>query len=90
MHARPASTASRVLTTSPGRYSGADSFWVLVLISLAMAAFDKSAIQHPNMLLHLGSASTDLIPNLRRPDNQLPLLSQQIELHAEPHVQGAG
>lgn len=90
MHARPASTASRVLTTSPGRYSGAGSFWVLALISLAMAAFDKSAIQHPNILRYLGSASTDLIPNLRRPDNLVPLLSQQIEVHAEPRVQGAG
>ncbi|HTB48254.1 MAG TPA: hypothetical protein VK741_31850 [Acetobacteraceae bacterium] len=42
------------------------------------------------MLRYVGGASTDLIPNLQRCDNPMSLLSQQIELQVEPHVQIGG
>ena len=68
-----------VLTTSPGRYPGEGNGWVVAQISKVIVAFGKSVIQYPNMQRYVGGASTDLIGNLQRPDNPVPLLKQQIE-----------
>jgi arylsulfatase A-like enzyme len=81
---------TRVLSTSPGKYSGQDNGWVLALISPVMVAFDKTVMQYPNIQRFVGGASNDLIPNLQRPDDPVPLLKQQIEMHMEPHAQGSG
>ena len=79
---------TRVLSTSPGKYAGQDNGWVLALISPVMVAFDKTVMQYPNIQRFVGGASTDLIPNLQRPDNPVPLLKQQIENHMVLHPMG--
>jgi arylsulfatase A-like enzyme len=79
---------TRVLSTSPGKYAGQDNGWVLALISPVMVAFDKTVMQYPNIQRFVGGASTDLIPNLQRPDNPVPLLKQQIENHLVLHPMG--
>jgi arylsulfatase A-like enzyme len=65
---------SRVLTTSPGRYAGEDNGWVLSLIYPALIEFDQSIMKYPSIKRFPGGASNDLIPNLQRPDNPVPLL----------------
>ena len=56
---------SRVLTSSPGRYTGEDNGWALSLIYPAIIDFDKSIIKYPNITRYVGGASTDLVPDLR-------------------------
>jgi arylsulfatase len=65
---------ARVLTTSPGRYSGQDNGWVGGVISPVMQAFDMSIMKYPNIRRYPGGASTDLIPNLQNPENPVPAL----------------
>ena len=65
---------ARVLTTSPGKYSGEDNGWVLSLIYPALVEFDQSVIKYPSILRFPGGASNDLIPDLQHPGNPLPLL----------------
>lgn len=65
---------ARVLTTSPGRYAGEDNGWVLSLIYPALIEFDQSIMKYPSIKRFPGGASNDLIPNLQRPDNPVPLL----------------
>jgi arylsulfatase A-like enzyme len=78
----------RVLTSSPGKYSGQDNGWALSLIGPVMIDFDKSIMKYPNIKRFVGGASTDLIPNLQQPDNPVPILKDQIErLH---NVGGGG
>lgn len=78
---------ARVLTTSPGRYSGEDNGWVLALIDPVIIAFDKSIVKFPSIPRFLGGASTDLIPNLQRPENPLPLMKDRLD---KVKVGGAG
>lgn len=66
----------RVLTSSPGRYSGQDNGWVMSILGPVIIDFDKSIIKYPNIKRFLGGASTDLIPNLQYPENPLPLMKQ--------------
>jgi hypothetical protein len=70
---------SRVLTSSPGRYTGEDNGWALSLIYPAIIDFDKSIIKYPNITRYVGGASTDLVPDLQHPDNPVPLLEDQID-----------
>ena len=83
-------TPTRVLSTSPGKYPGQDNGWALALIYPAIVDFDKSIMKFPNIQRFVGGASNDLVPNLQRPDDPVPLLRQQIERRGEPHVQGGG
>jgi hypothetical protein len=78
---------TRVLSTSPGKWSGQDNGWVLSLIYPPILDFDKSIMKYPNIKRVPGGASTDLIPNLQHhPGNPVPLLKDQ----KEPHVGGGG
>jgi hypothetical protein len=79
---------SRVMTASPGKYSGEDNGWALVLVQPPMIEFDKTIIKFPNIRRVPGGASTDLIPNLQHPDNPVPLLKQQLLERKEPHTGG--
>ncbi len=81
---------SRVMTTSPGKYSGQDNGWVMAVLGPVMIDFDKTVMKFPNVKRFVGGASTDLIPNLQHPENPVPLLKQQIEKQGEPHIGGAG
>ncbi len=64
----------RVLSSSPGKFSGQDNGWALALIGPVMEEFDQSIMKYPSIKRFPGGASTDLIPNLQNPDNPLPLL----------------
>ena len=81
---------ARVLTTSPGKYSGQDNGWALALLGPVLIDFDKSVMKFPNIKRFVGGASTDLIPNLQNPENPVPLLKQQLEGQGEPHIGGGG
>jgi hypothetical protein len=78
---------SRVLTSSPGKYSGEDNGWVLSLIYPVIIDFDKSIIKYPNITRFVGGASTDLVPDLQHPDKPVPLLKDQID---RLHIGGNG
>ncbi len=78
--------ATRVLTTSPGRYSGQDNGWALSLLQPVLIDFDKSIIKYHNIERSPGGASTDLIPDLQHPNNPLPLLQNQ----TPSNIAGAG
>ena len=77
----------RVLSSSPGKYSGEDNGWVLSLVYPVLIEFDKSIIKYPNITRYVGGASTDLVPNLQHPENPVPLLKNQID---RIHVGGGG
>ena len=66
--------ATRVLTSSPGRYSGQDNGWAGALIGQATLEFDQSIIKYPNIKRFPGGASTDLTPDLQHPENPVPAL----------------
>jgi arylsulfatase len=66
--------ASRLPKASPGQYAGEDNGWVLSLIYPAILDFDKSIVKYPNIKRFPGGASNDLIPDLQRPDNPVPLV----------------
>ena len=57
----------RLVSSSPGKYSGQDNGWVLSLIYPALIEFDKSIIEFPRIRRFPGGASTDLRPNLQDP-----------------------
>jgi arylsulfatase A-like enzyme len=78
---------ARVLTSSPGKYTGEDNGWVLSLIYPVIIDFDKSIIRYPNITRYVGGASTDLVPNLQHPNDPVPLLKDQIE---RLHIGGGG
>lgn len=65
---------ARVLTTSPGKYSGQDNGWAAGAIAPVMEAFDRTIMKYPNLRRFPGGASTDLIPNLQNPENPVPAL----------------
>jgi arylsulfatase len=66
---------ARVLTSSPGKYSGEDNGWALSLIYPALLEFDQSIMKYPSIKRYPGGASNDLIPDLQHPDNPIPLLN---------------
>jgi len=78
---------ARVLTSSPGKYTGEDNGWVLALIYPVVIDFDKSIIKYPNITRYVGGASTDLVPDLQHPGNPVPLLKEQID---RLHIGGGG
>ena len=80
---------TRVLSTSPGKYSGQDNGWVLALVEPVIVEFDKTIMKFPNTRRFVGGASNDLVPNLQNPDNPVPLLKQQIDQRGEPHAEAA-
>jgi arylsulfatase len=79
--------ATRVLSTSPGKYAGQDNAWALGLLEPVMIDFDKSIIKYPNIRRSPGGASNDLVPNLQNPENPLGGLKEQIE---NIHIGGGG
>ena len=81
---------TRVLSSSPGKYAGQDNGWALSLIYPVIVDFDKSIMKYPSITRFVGGASNDLVPNLQRPDNPVPLLKQQILNQKEPHIGGSG
>ena len=78
--------ATRVLTSSPGRYDGQDNGWALSLVEPVMIAFDESIMKYPNIKRYVGGASTDLVPNLQAPDNPIPALRGV----TVPKIEGGG
>jgi arylsulfatase len=77
---------SRLPKSSPGQYAGMDNGWALSLIYPVIIDFDKSIVKYPNIKRFPGGASDDLVPNLQRPDNPLPL----IDLKKPPRVKAVG
>ena len=71
--------STRVLSSSPGKYSGQDNGWALALLEPVLIDFDKTIIKYPNIKRSPGGASTDLIPNLQHPEDPLPLVKDQID-----------
>ena len=78
---------ARVLTSSPGKYSGQDNGWVMALIGPVIEDFDKTLIKYPSIKRFPGGASTDLIPDLQHPENPLPLIQNKA---LPPHTAGTG
>jgi arylsulfatase len=76
----------RVLTSSPGKYSGQDNGWVLSLVYPVLVDFDQSIMKYPNIKRFPGGASNDMVPNLQHPEDPVPLL-KGIPM---PKVQGGG
>jgi len=76
----------RVLSSSPGKYSGQDNGWVMAAIGPVIENFDKTIMKYPSLTRYPGGASTDLVPNLQRPTNPLPLLKPE----NLPHPQSVG
>ena len=78
---------TRVLSSSPGKYAGEDNGWALALVEKVMMDFDLSIMKFPSIQRSPGGASTDLVPNLQRPDDPLPLLKGVTNPHG---AQGGG
>jgi hypothetical protein len=69
--------STRVLSSSPGKYSGEDNGWALSLLEPVIIDFDKSIIKYPNIKRSPGGASNDLVPDLQHPENPLPLMQNR-------------
>jgi arylsulfatase A-like enzyme len=76
--------ASRLPTTSPGRYAGQDNGWALAMFTPVIHEFDVSITKHPS-LKRIPSGS-DLNPNLKNPENPVPGL----DLTRPPRTKGGG
>lgn len=79
---------ARVLTASPGKFSGQDNGWVAAIISPPLYAFDQSILKYPNIKRFPGGASTDLIPNLQAPENPLPFIKNSPQHQKGPITTG--
>ena len=79
--------ATRVLSSSPGKYSGQDNGWALSLLEPVIVEFDKTIMKYPNITRSPGGASNDLVPDLQHPENPLPLLRDTID---KVKVRGGG
>jgi arylsulfatase A-like enzyme len=77
--------ATRTPTTSPGRYAGQDNGWSFSLMDEVMVAFNKSIVKYPSIRRFPGGASNDLIPNLRNPENPIPIM----DMNKVPKTMGA-
>jgi arylsulfatase A-like enzyme len=66
--------ASRMPTTSPGRYAGEDNGWVAALASAVLLEFNQSIMKFPSIRRVPGGASDDLVPNLQNPEDPVPAL----------------
>jgi arylsulfatase A-like enzyme len=71
--------STRVLSSSPGKWSGEDNGWALSLLEPVIINFDKSILKYPNIKRSPGGASNDLIPNLQNPADPLPLMKDAID-----------
>ncbi len=71
--------ATRVLSSSPGKYAGEDNGWAGALLAPVMIEFDKTIVKYPNIQRFPGGASNDLVPNLQNPKNPIPILKDQGE-----------
>jgi arylsulfatase A-like enzyme len=71
--------STRVLSSSPGKWSGEDNGWALSLLEPVIINFDKSIMKYPSIKRSPGGASTDLIPNLQNPADPLPLMKDAID-----------
>ena len=71
--------STRVLSSSPGKYSGEDNGWALSLLEPVIIDFDKTVLKYPSIKRSPGGASNDLIPNLQNPADPLPLLKDAID-----------
>jgi arylsulfatase len=71
--------STRVLSSSPGKWSGEDNGWALSLLEPVMIDFDKSIMKYPSIKRSPGGASNDLVPNLQNPADPLPLLKDAID-----------
>jgi arylsulfatase len=71
--------STRVLSSSPGKYSGEDNGWALSLLEPVILDFDKTVLKYPSIKRSPGGASNDLIPNLQNPADPLPLLKDAID-----------
>ena len=71
--------STRVLSSSPGKWSGEDNGWALSLLEPVILDFDKSILKYPNIKRSPGGASNELIPNLQNPADPLPLLKDAID-----------
>jgi arylsulfatase len=78
--------STRVLSTSPGKYSGQDNAWALALLYQPLIEFDKSIVKYPNIRRSPGGASNDLVPNLKDPANPVPYANP----NQHPQVGGGG
>jgi arylsulfatase A-like enzyme len=71
--------STRVLSSSPGKWSGEDNGWALSLLEPVIIDFDKTIIKYPSIKRAPGGASNDLVPDLQHPDNPLPLMKDAID-----------
>jgi arylsulfatase A-like enzyme len=71
--------STRVLSSSPGKWSGEDNGWALSLLEPVIIEFDKTIMKYRNIKRSPGGASNDLIPNLQNPENPLPLMKDAID-----------
>jgi arylsulfatase A-like enzyme len=71
--------STRVLSSSPGKWSGEDNGWGLALLEPVIIDFDKSIMKYPSIKRSPGGASNDLVPNLQNPADPLPLLKDAID-----------
>ena len=76
----------RLASSSPGKYAGQDNGWVLALIEPVLLEFDKTIVKYPNIKRYPGGASNDIMPNLQRPENPVPLL----DMNNPPNTKGSG
>ena len=49
------------------------------LLDPVTVEFDKTIMKFPSIPRFVGGASNDLMPNLQRPDNPVPLLKEQMQ-----------
>jgi arylsulfatase len=66
--------ATRVMTSSPGRYAGQDNGWVGALVFPVIMDFNQSIMKYPSIKRFPGGASNDIVPDLQHPQNPAPLL----------------
>ena len=69
--------SARMPPQSPGTYAGQDNGWAAALVFPVVMEFNKSIVEYPNIKRTLGGASNDWRPDLRRPDNPVPLLDMK-------------
>ncbi len=77
----------RVLSSSEGKWSGKDNAWAYGLLEKVIIEFDQSIMKFPSIRRYPGGASNDLTPNLKNPQDPVPLLKGVTNPHG---VQGSG